>query len=512
MTESSPGRSRIEDAINNAGLGWTLCFIGENQSEKLAALIEDLSAGVSETGDGKQFASGFSYWGIGPTCAWASACNDATYRVMQESIRSFSNLWKQTLPTLVGHKFHYVSLGIGTGHKDFHILQDLHRIDPELFYFPVDMSPEMLRVGIPESAKSVPLLERHRLLPVQLDFSIESNVVALRKLLNGIVGEEPILFSLLGNTLANFEGDKDLLKILSNLIRVQDRFLLEVARTDSLEEALQREAVREYKNSTRFKKFVTSAILQNTDLPVDFDSIEFVSEVEQERAIRIKIFYRNQIESKLKMMLPDGTKIVFPKGDTIRLYLTRKYTRKGVDGLIEHCGFTVLDSKESRFPARPGHVNFGMELSLLGLDSGTKDKEVAWEFFLSHAGPDKLVAEELYGLLNSQVRVFLASRTLSPGDPWDSAVAAAQKRSLITIALISSHTEQSHYQREEIATAIALARHSPAKHQVVPILLDSHSGAQSALPFGLRIIHRLEAQEGMAEIAQKLIELIRRAR
>ena len=40
---------------------------------------------------------------------------------------------------LDGTPFHYVSLGVGTGHKDRSILQDLLGANPGLLYLPVDL-------------------------------------------------------------------------------------------------------------------------------------------------------------------------------------------------------------------------------------------------------------------------------------------------------------------------------------------------------------------------------------
>jgi hypothetical protein len=57
--------SKIEAALDQAKFGCTLCFIADDQIAKLSELIEDLKkGGFSRTGDGKQFGSGFSYWGI----------------------------------------------------------------------------------------------------------------------------------------------------------------------------------------------------------------------------------------------------------------------------------------------------------------------------------------------------------------------------------------------------------------------------------------------------------------
>ncbi|NJL81753.1 MAG: hypothetical protein HC836_14385 [Richelia sp. RM2_1_2] len=148
----------LEDSLNEGGLGWTLCFVGgEDQSKKLTELTKHLRKGFSQTGDEKQIPSGFAYWGITPTIAWAYACNDPLYVVMKEGIDSFENRWCKIKSKLEDKKYHYVSLGVGTGMKDRSILRFFLKINPHLLYFPVDMSSEMLRLGVQGVAKGLSL-------------------------------------------------------------------------------------------------------------------------------------------------------------------------------------------------------------------------------------------------------------------------------------------------------------------------------------------------------------------
>ncbi|HAZ44689.1 MAG TPA: hypothetical protein DDW76_37510 [Cyanobacteria bacterium UBA11369] len=79
----------LQCPTDSSDLGWTLCFIGDSQQTKLAELVQELKGDFSQTGDGKQILSGFSYWGIGPTIAWDKTCADPFYPVMKESIQSF---------------------------------------------------------------------------------------------------------------------------------------------------------------------------------------------------------------------------------------------------------------------------------------------------------------------------------------------------------------------------------------------------------------------------------------
>jgi hypothetical protein len=104
----------------------------------------------------------------------------------------------------------------------------------------------MLRLGVHTLTCQLKL-RRSRILSVQLDFSSQDNVTELKRLLDGLFGEETILFSLLGNTMANFESDAEPFNILTEqLLRPQDRFLLEVATARQLNEMLAQEAVEKY--------------------------------------------------------------------------------------------------------------------------------------------------------------------------------------------------------------------------------------------------------------------------
>jgi transcriptional regulator with XRE-family HTH domain/uncharacterized SAM-dependent methyltransferase len=355
--------SKLEDAINNAELGWTLNIIGEDQSTKLATLTQELRGDVSYTGDGKQISSGFSYWGISPAIFWTEACRDRLYRVMREGIETFRERWVPLLPLLGSQKYHYVSLGVGTGDKDRNVLNTLHQMHPHLYYFPMDMSPEMLRIGVQESTKG-PSLERRKVLPIQLDFSIKRNIEKCRSFLYNIVEEEPLLFSLLGNTLANFEEDVQLLKTLTAFLRPQDRLLLEVAYTDVLNEEAAKKAANEYAESRRFQEFVISALSQNTDLHVRSEDVLFWGTIEQERAIQIKAVYQNKTDEIVHILLPDHSSMPFPSEDTIRLFLSRKYTSSGINAFLMECHLSLLSTQKTSFE---NDATRGIELLLLAL-------------------------------------------------------------------------------------------------------------------------------------------------
>jgi L-histidine N-alpha-methyltransferase len=507
MSAPTKELDKITTAVNKLGMGWNLCFVGEDQASKLGTLTSDLRKGVSETGDGKRIASGFSYWGIGPTIAWLAACKDSLYPVMNQSIRNFSSLWDQARASLDPQNYHYVSLGVGSGEKDGLILRDLHPMNAGLYYFPVDMSPEMLRMGGREAMKNTQV-ERSKLLPVQIDFSLDENAAELRDLLDRILGDAPILFSLLGNTLSNFEYDVSLLSTISLMIKPKDRLLLEVAFTDSLSDEALAEAAEEYDRSRMFKEFVSSSLFQNTDLRVDIESICFTSVAEKDRAILIKSLYRNTTGKPLRVTLPDRTPVHFPERDTIRLLTMRKYTEKGIGHLLGRCGLSSMRRVRREFPTRRA-FRFGTELLLLS-PSGEVKKETSyvWALFLAHAGADSGPAKALYDLLSPHCKIFLDSESLMLGDDWDRELSQAQRKALVTVVLVSPKTDQAYYQREEIAAAIHMARTSEGEHRVVPVFLEGAN--PDDVPYGLRLKHglHLSPTRTLADAAKELLNLI----
>jgi energy-coupling factor transporter ATP-binding protein EcfA2 len=136
-----------------------------------------------------------------------------------------------------------------------------------------------------------------------------------------------------------------------------------------------------------------------------------------------------------------------------------------------------------------------------------------WDFFLAHANADLDTAETLYDLLAPH-EVFLDSRSLNPGEEWDQKLAQAQSNSLITIVLVSSHTEKAYYQREEIAAAINMARQSYNEHYVVPVFLEETGDARRAYIYGLRLKQGISVHKagGLAKVAQKLKDLLKKTK
>jgi hypothetical protein len=102
----------------------------------------------------------------------------------------------------------------------------------------------------------------------------------------------------------------------------------------------------------------------------------------------------------------------------------------------------------------------------------------------------------------------LDSKCLDLGDDFDSALQQAQAASLITVILVSEHTRRAYYQREEIASAIAMAR--TESHRVVPIFVAPATPQSTAVPYGLRLKHGLiaDGKRNVAHLAESLRGLL----
>lgn len=369
-TESDPGVDmiqRLAAVMKLTEFAWTLCLVGEDHAGKLAELAGDLNDAYSETGDGKQIASGFSYWGIEPTVAWARAVSDPLYPVARSSIESFYPRWREatTSATAAGPlPSHYVSFGPGTGEKDHAILRTLRRNGRIDSYIPVDMSAEMLRRAVHESIADE-TVARELIIPVQLDFADAANLTELRNLLDIVTQGAPVLFSLLGNTVSNFPDVRAFLTSLAELMRPDDRFVIEAATTRELTGAWAEAAAKEYRRSAAFRSFVTSSLIHYTSLQFDMDNVSFEGSIEGDDALLIKVIYRNNSDEVIRFALPDQSLVTFKPKDTIRLHMMRKFLRDTLPGLLRSCALDIVAGKVTDFPAGRSGPPFGMDLYIL---------------------------------------------------------------------------------------------------------------------------------------------------
>jgi hypothetical protein len=134
-----------------------------------------------------------------------------------------------------------------------------------------------------------------------------------------------------------------------------------------------------------------------------------------------------------------------------------------------------------------------------------------WDFFIAHSGNDSGAAEELFLHLSAQAKPYLDTKNMLLGEDWDISLRTAQRQSRITVVLISRHSDEAYYQRDEIAAAVAYARRDPSAHRVVPVYLEGFPAPDALLPpYGIRLKHGLAVTEQtpMSEIANRLLELL----
>jgi hypothetical protein len=222
----------------------------------------------------------------------------------------------------------------------------------------------MLRLGTTEIMARMP----GRVLPVELDFEEPSGIDALRRLLDDMLGDEPILFSLLGSSLANIDNEARFLKNLTSLLRPQDRLALEVATTDRLDQAAAQVAADERSSSRLYNEFVTSALGTYTDLTIDMNWLRFTGTVEDGKALRIEGHYINSSDRTIAMTLPNRETIPYRPGEHIQVLLGRKYLPEGLRRLLVSCGLTevMFESASGQPSGHEGQASyFGLGLMLL---------------------------------------------------------------------------------------------------------------------------------------------------
>jgi L-histidine Nalpha-methyltransferase len=222
------------------GPTWVELVRGD-QIKRFAGLMADLRLKFAPCGDGKRITCSYAYMGLEPALAWADACRDRLYPVMRQIIKSFDQWWPSIRTSLDAPAYHYVSLDPGDGKKDG-IMSNLRHDHRELGYLPADASTEMLRLAVRDLIVRLNLPSSN-IVALPWDFSTRHNVTALRYLLDGAFGDAPVLFSLMGNTLANFDDAAGLLtQLTTELLRPQDRLLLEVETTPHLSDKLANQA------------------------------------------------------------------------------------------------------------------------------------------------------------------------------------------------------------------------------------------------------------------------------
>ncbi|MFL6121999.1 L-histidine N(alpha)-methyltransferase [Actinophytocola sp.] len=319
-------------------LEWVELAAGD-RTARFIGLINDLSRPADSSGDGKRITSAHAFAGMGAANAWAAVCRDPLGSPARQSNQTFAARWRKIRASAPAEPCHYVSLGPGDGRKDGVVLTDLSRVNRDLCYLPVDTGQELLHLAITGQLRNLGL-PPDRVMSLPWDFSSRESVTTLRGLLDELFGSMPMLFSLLGNTIAGFDDDTAVLALVGSLLRPGDRLLLEVEATTDLGPALAASAADEQAYTLSFGEFVTAALRHHTRLSPGWGDVEVLGAVEAERALVVKTVYRSGEDQV--MSLPNGTAAPLGLDDTVRLSLSRKYSPEGLARLVRAAGLDVL--------------------------------------------------------------------------------------------------------------------------------------------------------------------------
>jgi len=130
-----------------------------------------------------------------------------------------------------------------------------------------------------------------------------------------------------------------------------------------------------------------------------------------------------------------------------------------------------------------------------------------YDFFIAYAGPDFAYGMDLANVLGKNYRIFIDKSELKASSVWAETIQEAQFSSMCSIILITSSTETSFYQKEEIAMAIRLFNEHNRTHLIIPIFIGDFK--QIKIPYGLHSIHGIHVPTWKPiEITEEIIKAI----
>ena len=293
---------------------------------------------------------------------WKLATADNQYKTLSHSIASFPSRWN-LLKKSIDSRMHYVSIGPGTGEKDGFVLKHLATLSSSpIVYIPVDISADLLRMSLDISMQGIDE-DAIDVLPIELDISSDRGLVGLKKVIE-LMTDGPVLLGLLGNTLANFQQDAEMLERIATLLSGPDDILMmELATAKKATEELADKAAEEYEGSVSFRNFVMAALTQYTNCTQESGRVVYDGQAAA-AAIEITTYFTPR--TKLEIYVSDTDHFPLGTKESIELYRSRKYTTQGLQSLFSE--FSELAQKETAYSK-----NFGVTTSLLRYKNGTHD-------------------------------------------------------------------------------------------------------------------------------------------
>jgi hypothetical protein len=135
------------------------------------------------------------------------------------------------------------------------------------------------------------------------------------------------------------------------------------------------------------------------------------------------------------------------------------------------------------------------------------------DIFLVHASQDAGLARKFFDLLDPHATVFLDAVSIKPSQAWDEGLTSALESALVAVVLISRHTADARYARDEIARFIALARRPGSHRAIVPVYLDPPGPAGHTVPYGLQTVQGIYLGPSVTpdKAVQQILEVLHEA-
>ncbi|HEX4438341.1 MAG TPA: L-histidine N(alpha)-methyltransferase [Solirubrobacteraceae bacterium] len=339
---------------SNSPLGVSIMEIGRSANR-----VGEVVDGIRGTGDQpRHIRDGQQYVGAISTDHWQTATRDAKYRTLSFGIKTFPARWAQ-LKTTLGRPLNYISIGPGTGEKDKLILEHLQPLlaaGQTIMYVPIEISSELLDVAL---ELILPAIDRSRIevIPIRMDVTDEESLQRLKDVLPTLTAGSSSLFSVLGNTLANFADDDEMLVKLASIMAPRDKLLLELATVTEASSQTARQAAMEYEGSDTFHRFAMGTLQDYTNCSFANGSVVCHGDVVRD-AVQVVTSFTPTTAMKIEFRTGGGFDL--GAGEAIELYRSRKYTVNAQRSLL--AGYHECDRAESPYSGRSA---FGVATLLL---------------------------------------------------------------------------------------------------------------------------------------------------
>ena len=276
----------------------------------------------------------YLYWDVRAAERWNQIVNGSTYMTGQSSMNLLAakadSIIGGILDDVEGAGYSFINFGVGTGVKDYLILQELlAQQDDDVLYFPVDESLPMIQITIQDMQELIADYGSRLTIHYILDDFV--NVAGFSRT---ILEEERTHFkdvspariiAFLGGSLGNF-SESSILTDLKKLFGSQaDRGILGV---EFIAGRGPSELIANY-NDPVMKRFLYGPILDVEGIEPDWDT-DFRYEI---------VTDRSEVPGAQTVV---GT--VVRGSDQIELFQSTKYERAGLEEFLSHIGFDIVDT------------------------------------------------------------------------------------------------------------------------------------------------------------------------